>query len=166
MARGPKSKVSFRRRREGRTNYRERAALLRSGRPRAVVRKSNRFVRIQIITFNAKGDQIIASGASSELAALGWAKGATTTPAAYLTGLLVGQRAKAAGVQAAVLDIGMHIPSRGALVFASLQGLCDAGLEIPHDAEIVPSPERLSGAHLGEDAAAAFESIKAKIRGG
>jgi len=166
MARGPSTKVPFRRRREGRTDYRERVALLRSGGPRAVVRKSNRTVRIQIIEFDAKGDRVLACAASSELRPLGWPGSVANTPAAYLTGLLAGQRAKAAGIQEAVLDIGMQIPSRGALVFASLKGLCDAGLEIPHRAEMLPSVERLSGAHLGEDRLAAFNSVKLKIQGG
>ena len=51
MATGPRHKVPFRRRREGRTDYRHRAALLRSGVPRAVVRKSNKGMSVQFIEY-------------------------------------------------------------------------------------------------------------------
>ncbi len=49
MAQGPRYKVAFRRRREGRTDYRQRARLLRGGVPRAVVRVSLRHTSVQIV---------------------------------------------------------------------------------------------------------------------
>src|SRR4030067_178517 len=55
MARGPRYKVPFRRRREGRTDYRHRAALLRGEKVRLVVRSSNRHSRVQFIEY--KGGQ-------------------------------------------------------------------------------------------------------------
>ena len=57
MATGPRYKVPFRRRREGRTDYRHRAALLRGKLPRAVVRKSNRNITVQLVTYDDKGDK-------------------------------------------------------------------------------------------------------------
>src|SRR6266568_3178304 len=48
MADGPRYSVPFRRRREGRTDYKLRRALVRSGKPRAVVRVTNKYVYVQI----------------------------------------------------------------------------------------------------------------------
>ena len=36
----------------------------------------------------------------------------------------------------------------GARVFAALKGAVEAGLEIPHGEEILPSDERAKGAHI------------------
>ena len=49
MATGPRYKVPFRRRREGRTNYHLRLKLLLSRQDRVVVRKSARNIQIQLI---------------------------------------------------------------------------------------------------------------------
>jgi large subunit ribosomal protein L18 len=157
MATGPRYKVPFRRRREGRTDYRRRAALLRSGVPRAVVRKSNRGVTIQFVEYRAGADFVVASAVSKELVKLGWTLPGKNTPGAYLTGLLAGTRAKEKGVDEAVLDN---------LMFAALKGLLDAGVDIPHSDKMLPSDDRLAGKHLREGTAAAFEDVKKKIGGG
>ena len=60
MATGARYKVPFRRRREGRTNYRSRLALLRSGSLRAVVRKTNSKIIVQFIKYQPNGDEIMA----------------------------------------------------------------------------------------------------------
>ncbi len=149
MARGPTYRVKFRRRREGKTDYRERIRLLKSGLPRAVVRKTNRYIIAQIAVFDPKGDRILAFAHSRELRDLGWRHSLKATPAAYLTGLLLGLRARRAGVEEAVLDIGLHRPVRGSRVFAALKGMLDAGLRIPHGDGIFPPEERIRGEHLG-----------------
>ena len=164
MATGPRYKVPFRRRREGRTDYRHRAALLRSELPRAVVRKSNRNITVQLVTYDDKGDKVVASAVSTELADMGWSKSGKSTPGAYLTGLLAGKRAAEKGVDAAVLDIGLREPTKGALIFAALKGLVDAGIEIPHSDEMLPSDDRVEGKHM-KDAAAMFAEAKKKIGG-
>ena len=46
MSTGPRFRVHFRRRREGKTDYRVRLRLLKSGTARAVVRFSDRLVRV------------------------------------------------------------------------------------------------------------------------
>ncbi len=164
MATGPRYKVPFRRRREGRTDYRHRAALLRSDLPRAVVRKSNRNITVQLVTYDDKGDKVLASAVSTELADMGWSKSGKSTPGAYLTGLLAGKRAMEKGLEAAVLDIGLREPTKGALIFAALKGLVDAGIEIPHGDEMFPSDDRISGKHM-KDVAAMFAETKKKIGG-
>ncbi|MBN1677054.1 MAG: 50S ribosomal protein L18 [Candidatus Thermoplasmatota archaeon] len=165
MATGPRYRVPFRRRREGRTDYRHRAALIKSGMPRAVVRKSNRHVRVQFIGFTDKGDVVLASAVSTELEKMGWTGSGKSTPGAYLTGLLAGKRAADKGVEEAVLDIGLREPTKGAVVFAALKGILDAGIEIPHGEDVIPSDERLTGKHMREGTAAMFEGAKSKIGG-
>lgn len=145
MAEGPRYKVQFRRKREGKTDYRHRKKLLMSGLPRAVVRKSLRNVIVQCIEFTPQGDKVIASANALELKDYGWKGSFSNTSAAYLTGLLAGSRASRKGVNKAVLDIGMNSPAKGSKVFASLKGLLDAGLEIPHSEKVIPSAERLKG---------------------
>jgi large subunit ribosomal protein L18 len=157
--------VPFRRRRTGRTDYRRRLKLLKAGVPRAVVRKSNRHTRVQFAEALPEGDRIVASAISSELQKFGWKHSTSATPAAYLTGFLAGRRALDAGIKSAVLDIGLHVPSKGAKVFATLKGIVDAGVQINHGEEVIPSPERLSGEFLGEAVAKDFEAVKGKIGG-
>lgn len=166
MAKGPRHRVPFRRRREGRTDYRHRAALLRSGLPRAVVRRSNRGVTIQFVEYRDGADFVVASAVSKELSKLGWTMPGKNTPGAYLTGLLAGTRAKEKGVDEAVLDIGLRVPVKGSLVFAALKGLLDAGVSVPHSDGMLPADDRVSGKHLREGASAAFEDVKSKIGGG
>lgn len=165
MAHGPRYRVARRRRREGKTDYRRRVKLLKSRTPRAVVRSSLRNLRVQFVEFDPKGDKIIAQAEGLELEKFGWKGSCCNTPAAYLTGYLAGKRAKTVGIEKAVLDIGLHTPTKGAKVFASLKGLLDSGIEIPHDNEIIPSEERIKGAHIKEELKNQFDSVKASIEG-
>lgn len=163
MVKGARKKVPFRRRRDGKTDYRKRLRLLRSGLPRAIVRRSNRYVRVQIAKFEMEGDRILASAFSKELEKYGWKHSGSNTAAAYLTGLLAARRAVGKGVKRAVLDIGLHVPSRGARVFASLKGMLDGGMVISHDDKILPSEDRISGAHIGEKIMRDLNRTKKKI---
>ncbi len=166
MSTGPRYRVPFRRRREGKTDYRHRAALLRGEVARLVVRKSNRHIRVQFIEYHDKGDKILASAVSKELEELGWTGSGKSTPGAYLTGMLAGKRAKEKGLEEAVLDIGLREPTKGAVVFAALKGVVDAGIEVPHSEDMLPPKDRLSGKHMKEGVAAMFEAAKGKIGGG
>ncbi len=163
MAHGPRYKVAFRRRREGRTDYRQRARLLRAGVPRAVVRTSLRNTSVQFIEYDAKGDKVVAAAHSNELAESGWDKSTGNLPAAYLTGYLAGMRAKKKGVEEAVLDIGLKEPVKGAACFAVLKGILDAGVEVPHGEEVLPSEDRLKGKHIGPEMEKLVEDVKNKM---
>jgi len=160
---GPHYRVTFRRRREGRTDYRARAKLLRSGAPRAVVRKTLNQTLVQIVQADPAGDRVLASAVSHDLKEQGWAAGTGNLPAAYLTGYLAGKRAAAKGVKEAVLDIGLQKPSKGGRVFAALQGLLDAGVQVPHGKEVLPSKDRVRGTHISEAVAKAFDDVKKKL---
>lgn len=146
MAKGPQYNLPFRRRRSGRTNYLKRRKLVASGSARLVVRPSNKHIAAQIVRAQPTGDQVLASAHSSELKEFGWKAPCGNLPAAYLTGLLAGRRAKAGGVTEAVLDIGLHAP--GSRIFAVAKGAIDGGLNLPHDDSALPSKERIHGEHL------------------
>ena len=161
-ATGPLFSVHFRRRREKKTDYEKRLALLKSGKTRLVVRKTNRFVYAQFIDFREAGDAVVAAACSAELGEFGFA-GKCNTPSAYLTGMLAAKRAAAAGVREFVLDIGLQSASKGAVVFAALKGAVDAGLKAPFSPDKLPSEERISGKHLAGDASARFAEAKGKV---
>ena len=159
-ATGPLFRVHFRRRREGKTDYSKRLALLKSRIPRLVVRKTNRFIIVQIIEFGEKGDKTIVSSTSQALASFGF-PGKSNTPSAFLTGLLCGVKAKAKGIDAVVLDTGLHLASKGSIVYAALKGAAEAGLKANFGEEKMPSQERIEGKHLkGADS---FANAKQKI---
>ncbi len=148
MAHGPTYKVKFRRRREGKTNYYRRKKLLQSKGSRLVIRKTNTRVIVQVIDAKVVGDTTIASAISSELSGFGWSAGVANLPAAYLTGFLAGLRAKARGVNTALMDVGLHPPIRGSKLYAALKGALDAGLEVPHEPEVLPDDSRTFGEHI------------------
>ena len=168
MAKGPTYRVPFRRRREGKTHYHKRLRLIISGKPRLVVRKSNKYIRVQLISAEKYGDRTIASAISSELPEFGWRYGMKNLPAAYLTGFLLGSRAAMKGYEDAILDIGLHTPSPGSRVYAALNGAVDAGMNIPHDESIFPDERRIRGEHIAEhmqidDIVENFEEVKRRI---
>jgi len=154
MATGPRYKVPMRRRREARTNYHQRLRLLKSGKPRLVARKSNRHVRAQLILTGPQGDETIASATSEDLAEYGWEAPTGNLPAAYLTGLLAGKRAMEAGLETAVLDIGLNTATPGNKVFAVQEGVIDAGLEVPHNDDVFADWDRTRGEHIAKYAEA------------
>jgi large subunit ribosomal protein L18 len=162
MSVGPRTRVPFRRRREGRTDYRRRLAFLKSGSTRVVVRRTATNVIVQFVDWAKDGDQVRATAVAQELAKLGWEGSPKNTPAAYLTGFLAGQRAKAAGVSAAVLDMGRRVPTKGNRIFAALKGVQDAGIDVPAGSEeIYPAKERLTGAFLEQETN--FNAVKGRI---
>jgi large subunit ribosomal protein L18 len=122
--------------------------LLKSGEARLVARTSNRHVRAQLVTLGRDGDETEASARSDDLREFGWEAPTGNLPAAYLTGFLAGARGLAAGVERAVLDIGLNTATPGAKVFAVQEGAIDAGLESPHNESVFAEWERTRGEHI------------------
>jgi large subunit ribosomal protein L18 len=142
MAKGPRYKIKFHRRKKLKTDYRKRIALLKSNKIRAVVRKSLYATTVQFVEYNQVGDKVIITKTSRALKQFDWHKYSNTT-AAYLTGYFAAKNALEKGINEAVLDIGLHSPVKGCKVFAALKGICDAGIKVPHSPDILPSDERL-----------------------
>lgn len=161
----PTYKMPFRRRREGKTNYAKRLRLLRSGKPRLVVRKSLKYLRAQIVEYDEVGDKTIVSANSKELKKFGWNFSCKNTPAAYLTGLLIGKRALASKVNSAVLDTGLYDSTKGSKLYALAKGAIDAGLNVPYSEDIFPSEERIKGAHItSQEAIASQKATQEKFK--
>lgn len=136
QATGPVYKVAFRRRRKNLTNYAKRLALVKGGSPRMAVRKSATGVLVQFLGFSPEGDKVLAQARSPALRQFGWAP-RCNAPTAYLCGLLAGKQAAKKGVKEFNLDIGMHTPSKGAVVFAALKGALDSGLKTNYGGEMI-----------------------------
>jgi large subunit ribosomal protein L18 len=165
MARNARYRVPLRRRREGKTDYQARKGLVLSGKPRLVARGSLKNVAAQIVMAKPQGDEVLAAAHSRELKRYGWKAPTGNVPAAYLTGLLCGLKAKAKGVGEAILDVGLVAPTKGSRLFAVLSGVVDAGVAVPHDeAKIVK--ERVKGEHVAKyakDLGAGSEGYSAKF---
>jgi len=148
-AKGPRYRVPFRRRREGKTDYRARKALILAKLPRIVARGSLKHMIVQVVKAKTEGDEVLISAHSKELTKkFGWKGSCGNVPAAYLTGFLCGLKALEKGIKKAILDIGLRTPTKGSRVFAVLKGLIDAGVEIPHGEERLPDESRIKGEHI------------------
>ena len=169
MATGPRYKVPFRRRREGRTNYHVRYKLILSKKPRVVVRKSNASTTLQLVIAEQKGDKTLLTVNSRELKNFGFTASLGNLPAAYLPGLLFGKKMLALGIVEGIADIGLHASTQGNRIYAAIRGVVDAGVDVPHGSEIFPDDGRIRGEHIkkytGSDIVAQFEAAKEKILG-
>lgn len=168
----PTFKFPFRRKREGRTDYKKRLTLLESRKPRLVVRRSLNYIQAQIVEFGEKGDKTLASSNSKSLKKLGWNFSCNNIPAAYLVGLAIGKVALKNKISEIILDSGLYRSTKGNRIYAVVKGVVDAGVKVPIDAEMFPNEERISGKHVAsfsekfKDLPAKFEQIKQMIAGG
>ena len=176
MQRKLKKFVPYRRKINGRTNYRKRLKLLVSGSPRLVIRKTNKNIIAQVVKYSEDGDNVIISVNSSELKKHGWTHATGNLPAAYLTGLLAGKKSLEKKTDSAIVDLGLQTPATGSRLYAVVKGAIDAGMSIPCADDAFPSEERLTGKHIADyskvskqfknDASAitkSFEDVKKKI---
>ena len=131
------------RRLEGKTDYKARIALLKSGKPRLVARKTNRYIIAQIVETKAAQDKVLFSINSKMLLEKGWPKdkegSLKSLQAAYLTGFMLGRLAQEKNIKSAIFDIGINRNVQKSRLFAILKGALDAGLAIPHNPEALPS---------------------------
>ncbi|HYC27059.1 MAG TPA: 50S ribosomal protein L18 [Nitrososphaerales archaeon] len=140
----------LKRRREGVTDYRTRRKAITSRSPLLVVRVSNKNVASQFVKPTVKGDVVVSSAHSKELAKLGWHGSSKSTPACYLLGLLAGRKALKSGVKDAVVYNGLTPFITGSRISAFIKGVVDAGVEVPVSEEAFPSDERLSGKAIAD----------------
>lgn len=160
-AKSPVHRVAFRRRREGKTDYSKRLALVKSGKVRMVVRRSNKSILVQFIKFEPEGDKTIITVNGPMLAKkFNW-PAKRNAWSAYLTGLYAGKEANKAGIKEFVLDTGRYTASKGAVVFAALKGAVDAGLKTSYNEEKVPVAKISSPP---ESIKAAFDDAVKKIK--
>jgi large subunit ribosomal protein L18 len=137
----------YRRKAEGKTDYRKRLKLLISGIPRLVIRRTNKNMVAQIVEYSADGDHVIVTANSSELKKLGWKHATGNLPAAHLTGMLVAQKAKKLNIKKAIVDLGLQ-PKSCSRLYAVIKGAKDNGLDVPASEDIFPNIDRLTGKHI------------------
>lgn len=155
--------IKFKRRRQGKTNYKKRLKSLLADKPRIVIRKSLNNILIQLIKYNSEGDLIISSAHSNELKKIGWKFNNGNIPSAYLTGFLFGKKNKGKE-NGFVLDIGLNPSVKGSRIYAALKGMIDAGLKIPHSKEIFPNEDRIKGRHISKEIEKGVEELKIKLK--
>jgi len=146
-------KMQIKRKRQGKTDYKARKEFLKSGLPRIVIRKTDRYLVAQYTESNEAKDKVIIAVSSRDLLKHGWPKNKKgslkSVPAAYLTGKLLGKQIKDKGK--VILDTGLQRNVAGSRIYAVLKGLIDTGVNIPHNEKAFPSEERIKGKHLNED---------------
>ena len=152
--------VRFKRRRQGRTNYKKRRTMLLSGKDRFVVRKSNKNIICQIITSKEGQDKVIVQVNSTELKKYGWKNNTGNIPSAYLTGYLCAKKSKKKN---AVLDMGLQTSTKGSRIYAALKGAIDGGINIPYDDKVIPSENRIKGEHINKEMEKHWGEVKSKI---
>ena len=149
MPKNPRYRVPMRRRREQKTDYYLRRKLLVSRLPRLVVRRNINSISAQIIESLPDGDRVLVTAHSNELRKkYGWKGHCGNIPAAYLTGLLIGLKAKKQKIERTILDIGLQPSVKNNSLFAVLKGALDGELEIPHGEDVLPDDSRIRGEHI------------------
>jgi len=141
-------RLDRRRRRESKTNYTKRLILLKGNIPRLVVRKSNKYVLLQVVESKHAQDKVICEVSTKELLRYGWPKDKSgslkSIAASYLGGLLLANKAKAKKVENVILDSGLIPSTKGSRVYAAVKGVSEGGLKISHDEEILPTDEMIN----------------------
>ncbi len=141
--------IRRKRRREGKTDYKARVAMLKSEKTRIVFRSSNRYIIGQLVDSEIGQDKVILEINSKKLLNYGWPKESVSSlnslPATYLTGYLLAKKSK---VEESIFDIGLirNVPKNRS--FAFLKGIVDGGIKVNSNEKMFPSDERIKGEHL------------------
>jgi len=140
-------KTLKRRRKERKTNYLKRIKLLKSGVPRLVFRKTNRYLIAQYTISKEAKDKVDMGVNSKILLQYGWpieAKGSLKSlPAAYLLGVLMGNKITKKNLKAPIIDFGLYRALHKSKLYAFIKGLVDSGVEIKSDKKTFPEEARL-----------------------
>lgn len=113
-----KGRQIYKRRREGKTNYRKRIKLLLSRLPRLVVRFTNKRIICQIVEYGEKGDFVKATVFDNK-----------NQEGCKKAGVNIGEKAKELGIKKLVLDLGLG--QNKARVVACARGVLSTGVEMP-----------------------------------
>lgn len=162
-------KIDIRRKREAKTDYYVRMRLLKSGLPRIVIRKTNRYINIQYVKSREAKDRSLLSVSSKNLIKFGWPKNfegkLKSIPASYLTGYLAGKEIIKKGYKEdSILDIGLARNVLGSRLYAALNGLVDAGVKIKYNDKAFPKKERIEGKHMDKNVQVILNKIKETIK--
>jgi len=161
-------KTLKRRRKEYKTDYLKRIKLLKSGSPRVVFKKTNKYIIAQYVKSKEAQDKVELGITSKILIKYGWPKefegSLKSIPASYLIGLLIGKKILEKKLEKPVIDFGMMRVLHKNRAFAFLKGLKDSGIKVECKEEFFPNEDRIKGKHLKKDFSKIFEEIKSKIQ--
>lgn len=160
-------KIAKKRRRENKTDYLKRLKLLKSGKPRIVFRKTNKYIISQYIISEEAKDKVILNINSKKLLEFGWPKefkgSLKSITASYLTGYLIGKQIIKNKLENPILDCGMIATLHKTKVYGFLKGLIDSGIKINCEEKCFPEEERIKGKTLKKEFSENFEKIKSEI---
>ena len=160
-------KIDKKRRRQAKTDYRKRLVLLKGNSPRLVIRKTNKYIILQIIESKHAEDKVIYSVNTKELLKFGWPenkKGSLKSiSAGYLGGLLLGKKSKELK-ERVILDMGLIPNTKGSRVYSAVKGLADSGIEINYNEKVMPSEDRIQGKHIKLDIKPIIDKIGIKVK--
>ena len=139
--------VKLKRKRTGKTDYKARLKYLKSNKTRIVIRPSTNNIIIQAVNFVEDGDKALCTTKATDLKKLGWNYHLGSISSSYLTGLYFGAKNKG-NVKEAIIDLGRRSITKGDRLTATIKGLVDSGINIPHSDSIFPSEDRISGASI------------------
>jgi len=141
-------RLDKKRRIENKTNYTKRLILLKGESPRLVVRKSNKYIKLQIVESSHAQDKVIFQANTKELLKYGWPEdkqgSLKSLSASYLVGSLIAKKAKELKGRV-ILDSGLIPNTKGSRVYACVKGAADSGLNIKFDEKIIPDMEKIEG---------------------
>jgi len=154
-------KLPKRRRKECKTDYKLRLGLLKYGKPRLVIRKTNKYIIAQIVTSEEAQDRVVCGITSKKLTESGWPKekkgSLKNLAAAYLTGFIIGKMAMKKEIDNLIVDIGLYRSIPKSRIYSVVKGAKDAGVNVLCDESVFPSGEQIT--RNGE-----FEDIINKIK--
>jgi large subunit ribosomal protein L18 len=140
-------KTVKRRRLQSKTDYKSRFGILKSGKPRIIIRKTNRYILVQFVSTTVAQDKVLFGVSSQDLLSEGWPEQKSgslkSRGAAYLTGLLLARKAVSEGTKEAIIDLGMHRNIKGSRMYAVVKGLIDGGVNVPAGSEALPTEAQL-----------------------
>ena len=140
-------KTVKKRRKQSKTDYLGRLKLLKSGKPRLIFRRTNKYIITQYITSKQAQDKIVLGFTSKDLMKNGWAKESgslKSIPASYLTGYLIGNQIIKKGLETPIVDFGMVRVLHKTNTYAFLKGLIDSGVKIKCEKGF-PNEEKIKG---------------------
>ena len=159
-------KTQKKRKQERKTSYKKRFGMLKSGKGRVVIRKTNRYLIIQYVQSQESKDKVIFGISSKELLNKGWPKeikgSLKNISASYITGYLFGKKGLENGLNGGILDIGLQRNIAGGKIYSALNGIVDSGFYISHDKKVFPKKERIEGENLKGD----VKKVVKKLLGG
>lgn len=158
-------KTLKRRRIESKTDYGARLVMLKSDKPRLVVRKTNKQIIMQIVTSVLAQDKVVVGTSSLALFEHGWPKELSgslkSLGAAYLTGKLIAKLAKDKFSEV-ILDLGMIRNIKKSRIYAAVKGAVDGGLNLKVGEDVLPEFDEIVE-RTNDKAKKIFEKINKEI---